>query len=136
MRTSTSRYLNGLTAALVFGLCTIGSVPVSAQQSTLPMMTPADSLAWDYPDAAITAFAVDHFTVTVDAQPPVTVDLTAKIQGQPSYKWKLPALTVGSHSFQVIACTATNACSVPLTGTAVMVIQPDPASNLRFIKGQ
>lgn len=131
-----SRSVTGLIAGVVFGWFTIGAVGVSAQQQLPPpTMTPADSLAWDYPDTTVTAEGVDHFLVTVDAAPAVSVDLTAKIVGQQTYKWKLPALTVGSHTFQVTACTPAAVCSAPVSLTAVMVIQPDPVANVRFIKG-
>ena len=119
---------------------TLAGVSAWAQQ-TPPTATVDDSLAWDYADADAAAVPVAVFLVCLDAQPtaacarvPATGGVAAAA-GVKTYKWKFPAMTPGTHTAVVQACTANAAeCSGGAPFAFVMRITIPNPTNLRTAK--
>lgn len=106
------------------------SVLALAMAQAVIVKAPGDSVLWEQPDA-VTASVV-NFQVCLDATPCVTVLVAdAKVATTPdTYKWKLPALTIGTHTIKVSACAA-DICSDPAVLDFKLVIAPMPPKNLR-----
>jgi hypothetical protein len=81
----------------------------------------APVLAWTHDGANL-----DHFTVTIDGQAPVSVGLPTPTNGL--YSWTLPALTPTAHTFVVTACNALGACA---SSAPFSVAVPNAPTGLR-----
>jgi hypothetical protein len=99
-----------------------------------PVASPVDSIAWEFPDSAIAAAAVDRFEASYDKQPAIKVPLTARVAGTDTYKTALPPLTPGLHVVTVVACNV-SACGPVSALDFQLVIVPAPVLNLRSTKG-
>lgn len=73
---------------------------------------PTQSLAWDYPDDDVVAFAVDRFEAAYDGGAYVDAGLASL--GPDSWSVPLPPLITGPHTVTVRACNAIG-CSADST---------------------
>lgn len=108
---------------------------VAQDPQTPPVATQGQSFAWDYTDAQIAAAAVDRFEVAIDGGIFASIGMATKIDGQEAYKWPIPPLTTGPHTFLVRACN-TSLCgdaSAPLS--FVLAVKPSPVPSVRIIGG-
>lgn len=114
------------------------SAPAAAQ--VIPHVTQPFSYLWDYPTGNLTGVSgilqVAHFEIQLDARPPIILNLPftftpATTAGFSTFKVAAdPAVALGNHSFNVLACPTLVASSVAASGCVAGVAFPfvlDPA---------
>ena len=115
-------------------LIAAASVRVMAQTQT-PVATSTASIAWDYPDADLSAGGVTRFEVQYDGGTWADAGMAKLAGATATYSTPIGALTPGSHSVAVRACNA-SLCGDSTSPLAfVLAVKPAQASNLRVIGG-
>lgn len=119
-------------ALLVVALLSL-SAPVAAQPQEFILGTPVLSL-WDFTLAALAIGPVVRFEGQLDATPVVNTGLPPNATSY-SYPWPQAALTVGTHTAQIRACSS-RGCG-PWDAKTFTVVAPLPPGviNHRLVPG-
>jgi hypothetical protein len=100
-------------ALVLLAMLVMPRTPRPGAMAQPPVASPVDSIAWEYPDSAIAAAAVDRFEVSTTSKPAIKVPLTSRVVGTDTYKTALPPLTPGLHVVSVIACNVPRVARCP-----------------------
>jgi hypothetical protein len=114
------------------------SLPTTAAAQSV-IIGPTDAIAFDYENADVITYAVDHFEVQWDGQPWLPLDVTGAVfpdTGPEALSYRVvPPFTVGTHTVAFRACNLAAGCggaSSPFD-FAYAVVPPLPPGYVRKV---